>query len=254
MSKDAKRQKERRRRERAFRERRASRDYLQPKSPADSVIHLRLLSYDVSFDPIPDTDPASLRFEQAIGCDLAEKVYHQAYEQPALAIPRLEKWCNQFPDVPRIQNWLALAYSLKGDDAKSRETSRNLYEMHPDYLFAIVSECHAHIEAGDLDWVARRLDKKWDVKLLYPDRDVFHFTEVRAFHHMLVHYFLAAKDIPQAEISLKVLDQLMPDDMATNDARSRIAKARFGSGLFSRTASVPRRNVGCGSRKTAASV
>jgi hypothetical protein len=252
MSKDAKRQKERRRREQTYRERRASRDYLKPKPRRDSTSRIGILLYEVSFDAIPDTTPASLRFEEAVPPDEAEKVYDQAKYEPALAIPQLEKWCREFPDVPRIFNWLATAYSIAGDEARSQEISHNLYERFPDYLFAIVTECHRHIDTGDLDWVARRLHRKWEVKLLYPDRNVFHFTEVRAFHHMLVRYFIAAKDIPQAELSLEMLNQMDPDDEVTVDARWLIAKAKIGAGLFSRMASVLRRNILGGIAKAAA--
>jgi hypothetical protein len=254
MRKDAKLQKaHRRQRERVYHERRSSRDYLQPKPPADSEVCVHLLSYDVSFGSIPDTSPANEHFERAVGVPEIEELYARVHNEPAVAIPQLEKWCKEFPDVPRLHNWLASAYSLAGDQAKSQEISHKLYQQHPDYLFAIVSECHAHIAAGDLEWVAQRLDKKWDVKLLYPDRDLFHFTEVRAFHHLLVCYFAAANNIRQAEVSLKLLEQLDPDDAATADARRQIAIARMSSVLFSRLGSLRRGcNVAGGKRKTAA--
>jgi tetratricopeptide (TPR) repeat protein len=248
MRKEAKKE---RRRERSYRERRASRDYLKPKPAVKPITELRLFSYEVSFDPIPDTSPESQQLERTVGYDALEELYWQAREEPADAIPRLEKLCKQFPNVPKLYNWLVLSYSLIGNDVKSREINRKLYEEHPDYLFAIVSECHRHIEEGDLDWVAQRLHKKWDVKLLYPYRDIFHFTEVRAFHHMLVHYFVAAKDIPQAEISLKVLEQLDSDDEATADARLRISMAKIRPAFFPRLGSAIRRNIASKVRKLA---
>ena len=235
MRRDAKLQKARlRQRERLFRERRISRDYLKPKPSAAPENGLRLISYDVTFEPIPDLSAANQHFEVTIGKSAIQILYDQMYDAPEAAIPELERWCDQFPDVPRIHNWLATAHQMTGNEGKYQEICRQLYQQFPDYLFAIVSECHAHILAGDLDWVANRLDKKWDLTLLYPDRDVFHWTEMRAFQHLLVCYFTAVKNVAQAEVSLRVLEQLDPEDTATSDARRRIAIAKMSSTFLSK--------------------
>jgi hypothetical protein len=243
MSKDAKRQKDHRRREREFREKRASHAYLQPKpAPPPTLL---FLSYDVTFDPIPDLSEPRLRLKRMMDKDAMYELNKQIKEDPTSAIPRLHTLVEAHPDVPMLYNWLTTAYTLSGDYAKADAVNTFNYERHPHYLFAVVYECHRHVREGNLDRAKQILDGKNDVKLMYPHRDLFHVAEVIGFHQMLVQYYLALDDVRSAEIALKALVRFDPDSEQTKTARKQIATA----GLFSRVksseerATAPRRDM-----------
>jgi hypothetical protein len=236
MSRDAKRQKLQRRREREFQEKRLSRAYEQPKSTAPAM---RQVSYHVTYDPLPD--PAVERIENEIGDETLEELNSQIREEPLRAIPRLEPLIREYPDVPMLQNWLAVAYEVAGDKSKSDEINQQLYERHPNYVFALARECCRLLHEGDVDRVTQILDRRFGLKIMYPHRNVFHITEVMAFSHMIVNYLVRIGEMEPAESLAKTMKKLDPDCAETQSANFAIL-AHKARGFFSKWMGKNRRN------------
>lgn len=94
----------------------------------------------------------------------------------------------------------------------------------PTYLFGLTEYGKYLLRRGEHDRISELLNGNFSLETLYPERDVFHITEVSAFYSLMIEYFLNKKDILQAKIYFKILDKLIPDEQITKELRFDIQK------------------------------
>ena len=63
-------------------------------------------------------------------------------------------------------------------------------------------------------------DNKFDLKLMYPRRDVFHISEFVAFAAVVIEYFARAGEWEPANSLYDALKQVAPDHPATKHAKA----------------------------------
>lgn len=63
------------------------------------------------------------------------------------------------------------------------------YELYPGYLFAKTNNAHFCLEAGKSDEIEKIFEGKYDLKSLYPKREIFHISEFLAFIGVWVVFF-----------------------------------------------------------------
>jgi hypothetical protein len=185
-----------------------------PGVPA-SKRDLRYFSYDIIRDPLPDlADPGIARIDDA----QRDEVFQLIHDDPVPAIAKLEKWVQQHPESRLLRNWLAMAYCSAGDNEKAESEARALYERHPDYLFAKVTMAQFALQRGDLSEVERIFEKKYDLKLLYPDRNVFHISEFLGLARVMVEYWLRKGELRAAELYFDAMAEMEPHHPLTEQA------------------------------------
>jgi len=228
MSKDAKRQKLQRRRERDFREKKISRTYEQPKPPKSNHKTVILQSYQITSEAISDQKDPMMTLRGLLGGDAMEELFYQCKDEPSVAIPRLLQLIENHPNVPSLYNWLAVAYGRTGDNGKAGEINRLNYERNPEYLFALVNHCVPLLDGGQVQRVTEILNGRYDLQQLYPHRNVFHISEALGFYYMMVMYYVKLGKPKPAESLARVMEQLDPDCDQTLAARAMLAsKLRF---------------------------
>jgi hypothetical protein len=227
MSKGKKRREQERRIRRARREMAAWRDVegeeadglTAPRRPEDVV----LVSYDITLEPLEHMEAANRRVSEALGGEEEhQKLHDLLYEDPKAAIPVLERLIAQLDNAPMLYNWLSTAYGATGDEENSDRIARLNYERNPEYLFAKVNFAQMCLRDGDVKRVAEIFDNKFDLKLLYPHRNVFHLTEYVGFSAVMVEYYMRTGNQEAAKILLKTMTGLAPDHPATEHARRQV--------------------------------
>jgi tetratricopeptide (TPR) repeat protein len=133
----------------------------------------------------------------------------------------------KYPDHPVILNYIANGYQCLGQQKKAMEIITETYKKFPDYLFAQTALANAYLEDGLPEKALEVVKGAYTLKQLYPLRDVFHISEVRAFECFMVRYFCEIKDFKQAEIHLQIMEQaLEADDVLLQNAQKRFKRAR----------------------------
>jgi hypothetical protein len=217
MSRLNKARKQKRRRERGM-PRRTVRREVGNAGQDSHLAELRLSSYTVTWEQLDkdkvDRDPMirSLSEEQR------EQIYDLVADNPAEALRRIEVLRERFPDSPTAINWMSAACGRLGQIDRLRELAEENYRRNPDYLFARCNWAQMCMEEDRLDEVEEIFDGKFDLKMLYPHRDVFHITEVISFAHTMVQYRAKLGDTRSAEMYLKIMKDLAPDHPSTADA------------------------------------
>jgi tetratricopeptide (TPR) repeat protein len=185
---------------------------------------IRLVSFEITDEPLED------KFSQAIPDEISdqlEELYYLCQKNPSKAIAPLEKLRRQYPDIPKVYNFLFAAYEWSGDKAKAREAVLEMYRRHPDYLFAKVNYAEFCLQDGNYDKIAEIFDNKFDLALLYPDRKKFHISEVRGFYGIMGRYWLETGQTQAAKICYKLLRQIDPENEITKRLGGELMRKRF---------------------------
>ena len=159
--------------------------------------------YTITYEPINDY---SAKIRKRVTA-----VYDLLHSDPRQAIKQLEKLMERYPQIPVFGNYLAVAYEQIGDYEKSEYWLEENYRRHPDYLISRVNMGEKYLREKRLDKVEEVLAGKFDLKLLYPDRDVFHVTEAIAFFGLAGKYFWFKGQKQQARVCYELLAKIQPD-------------------------------------------
>jgi tetratricopeptide (TPR) repeat protein len=173
---------------------------------------LQLTNYEISSEPLGDT--AYDRLPQSVK-DEMEQLYYLLRKKPRETIPRLLPLIEQHPEVPQLYNYLHSAYQLLHDRENAQRILDEMLARFPDYLFGRLAYARDCLERGDLDKVSEIFEGKFDLKLLYPDRERFHVSEVLNFGAVMAWYFHAKGDHKRAEMYYNLLQQIDPTHETT---------------------------------------
>lgn len=182
---------------------------------------VQLVSYDITYEPVhlpEEVDPGLGSLDERE----RDELYEQVYTDPRAVIEKLEALLKAFPDSRTLSNWLAMAYQGANDFANVERVTRELYARHPDYLFARTAMAQLLLKNGELDQIPKLFDEKFDLKMMYPHRNVFHITEVLAFCDLMVEFLMRTNRRRQAEVYFEIMDEMAPDHPLTKRAREVI--------------------------------
>ena len=164
------------------RRKQSSRRSIEPQQPEP----IYTIQYEVTTEPIYNRDYKQLpRRAQAI----MDQLYYQVHTHPQEAIPKIKKLIKKYPHIPNLYNYLSVAYNRSGQQKKSEAVILEQYRRTPDYLFARINYAEICLYRGEYEKIPEIFDHKFDLKLLYPERDRFHITEVVNFIGVIGIYF-----------------------------------------------------------------
>lgn len=191
-------------------------------------INLVVSEFEITFDPLKDDKVNKIPSEIE---NQVEELYYMVGERPREAIPRLEDLRKEYPNVPQLYNYLGIAYSAIHDNDKTDAITQENYERHPDYLFAKINYAEVCLHKGKTDLIPDIFENKFDLKMLYPHRDVFHIMEVTGFYGVLGLYF-AAVGKPEVAISYyNLLRGIAPHHPFTKKLWRKLFISSFNKGL-----------------------
>ena len=175
--------------------------------------------YTITNEPLPDW-PKKIQNQ-------VEAMHEQMRDDPAAAIPQLERLIQKYPHVPQFYNFIAVAYENLGESKLSTFWICEGYRCHPDYLFARVNLIHHHLLHGHLGEAEKIFDGKFDLKQLYPQRDVFHLTEAVCFFGAVGKYFWLKGDQQRAKLCYGLLKKLGPKNCHARWLQRRVQPVAY---------------------------
>lgn len=140
---------------------------------------------------------------------------------------KLSKLRTKYPNNPLILNYIANGYQLLGEEELLKELIFDTYEKFPTSLSARLALANQYLNEGFSEKAINVVKRAYSLKQLYPDRTVFHISEVRAFEFFMVRYFLMLDNFQQANLHLKIMkDLLKEDDKVLQSAQTMLNKSK----------------------------
>ncbi|MDM8561664.1 hypothetical protein [Candidatus Parabeggiatoa sp. HSG14] len=191
---------------------------ITPKE-SDEIIHL---NYQITYEALPHKSIKKLPYKVK---KQIEELHVLTQSQPQQVIAPLLELIEKYPNVPIFHNFLAVAYNATGQEEKAESFLVAAYQKHTDYLFAKTNYALHCLRNKKADKIPEIFNNKFDLKLLYPRRNIFHITEFVAFnsvvalyHHKQGHcqiaekYYQLLKDSdPKNQLTKMVKRQLHPN-------------------------------------------
>ncbi len=177
----------------------------------------------VTSEPIDDVD-GNITDEIS---DLMEELYEGVMARKKNVIHKLKKAITRYPHLPQFKNFLVVYYMLAGIETNAWSVNRKLVEKHPEYLFGKINLAREYLIKDELELIPDVLGEDLDLKALYPERDLFHVSEVRDYCSVVIDYLCAIEDIASAKEKLKIMQAADKDSELTVRAESVIEQAEF---------------------------
>ncbi len=117
----------------------------------------------------------------------------------------LQSNIDKYPHIPQFKNRLYTYYQLMGETEKARQLIELTIEQHPDYLFGKISLALELYYEESYDKMLPLLGERLELRALYPERDIFHESEV-ANYYMIVAFYLNATN--ETSAAWEIVDKL----------------------------------------------
>lgn len=162
---------------------------------------------------------------------LIQDIYYEVQNKKKGVINKLLNTIKKYPQVPQFKNYLTVAYNLSGNTKKAYECNRWILKEHPDYVFAKINLAAQYFEQKEYEKIPEVLGELMEIKALYPDRKVFHVSEVMAFNKIAVIYFSTIGNIEAAESRLGIMEKFDAEHPDTCQAAMFLMQARIKAGV-----------------------
>jgi len=165
------------------------------------------------------TDPVSEDMDYDVPSEgdqeIISRLYHRINHHPESIESEEDEYfltLNQlrekYSNYPTILNYMTMGYSILGLDDKVNELIFDTYNKFPQYLFAMTGVANIYLQEGKPEKTLEIFGNAKSLPEVYPDRNLFHVTEGRAFHHTIAFYYCIKGEVALAQNQLKLLESL----------------------------------------------
>lgn len=171
----------------------------------------------ITEEAIPDPDMDAIPADER--AELDEMMRRTLHGEDA---GEAEAWvaaCRRYPHIPIFRNMLFVSLMAAGRESDAIREATITFETFPDYLFGIANHCGNLIMQNKLEEAGRVIDDKFMLDMRFPNRQVFHLTEVVAYQGMIARYFLATGQQDAAEGQISLLTSIAPDHPTVKELR-----------------------------------
>lgn len=186
------------------------------KSTKQALVHL---DYEITHEALPHDSIRQLPLPVQ---ERVKELYHLACTEPQQALSPLVDMIEKYPGVPVFYNYLRIAYEMTGQLEKADALLEVIYRKFPDYLFAKTNYAFRCLRMGKLEKIPEIFNRKFDLKLLYPHRVVFHLSEFTAFISVMALYHHVIGDHENAQIYYALLKRWAPNQELTQVVKSQL--------------------------------
>lgn len=180
--------------------------------------------YNITFEPIKTKVKHKLPKRDF---DLYIKLHKQVTTHPNEALEPLLELHNNYPQLPEITNLLTYLYFQKKELRKGEALIVENYKTNPDDLFAKINYADHCLRHKKRELIPEIFKGKFDLKLLYPSREIFHYSEVSGFAILMSYYHLAIGNRERALDFYKVAVQVDPHANGLDALEKRLFKENF---------------------------
>lgn len=170
------------------------------------------LDYDITWEPLHD------EWENTMPDDILKRsheIYYDLHDDPESYIDELIALDIQYPNCRTLTNYLVAAYTFSGKKDMALAQMKVNLSKYPDYLFAKIQLAQYYLLLNQFKEINALFDNKFDLKELFPERNVFHITEVEGMLHVAASWFEWKGDHDKFLFYYDILTEILPDSSVT---------------------------------------
>ena len=198
----------------------------------------------VEFLDIPSLHPAGKgyrvvfeRQHESLNLDksqqkLFEDLYVKIQEDPQKHLTALIEFCKLHPKVPEAANLLAFAYLRLKKRKEAEDLIERTYLAHPNYLIARINYADQALRLKKKELIPMIFDRCFDLNLLYPKKQNFHYSEFRGFMTLMGFYHLEIREKEKAEEYYQLAFQVDPLHPSVAALEKKLSKTFFLKKIF----------------------
>jgi hypothetical protein len=165
---------------------------------------------------IPSTDePMMDDVPEDFDISAIEKLHAMAVSGSPYAAPELRKLSARYPRFPKLLNYLHVTHVVRDEHRQAENVLKKLAAEHPDYLFTRIALANRALEKQHPERAAAALNPSLSLPDLYPDRKLFHLSELKNYY-LCVARILAHRGDPQLARGVKAALAAIDYDEATD--------------------------------------
>ncbi|MBF5059920.1 DUF1186 domain-containing protein [Candidatus Neptunochlamydia vexilliferae] len=176
--------------------------------------------FDISFEPLETCEAFNTLPEKER--DIVNSFLLKVKADPKGTIEDILHYLEKYPNVPRLYNFLFSAYRLLDQPRKAAQVLKKTVELFPNYLFGLVEYSLYFLRRGELDQAHVALNHAMTLTDLYPDRKVFHSTEVEAFFYALAQLFIKKEEFNHVKGYLDLLKKINSESNLAKDVEMKM--------------------------------
>ncbi len=166
----------------------------------------RAFSFTIVYDKIPNN------YDAFVNAELDKISYEMLEAGSSEALTILLGLHEKYPNIPEVINDIMACYHVQGKIDKAEEFLEKLYQSCPDYLLVRIIRATNAINENRAEEVPLIFNNCFNLKDFYPERDVFHVSEVVDFSHIMCSYYCAINDLKMAQIHFDIFAELVDKD------------------------------------------
>ena len=178
-------------------------------TPAAETLRKAILAVPETEEAIASNLPKGITPEDML------RLHTETMSATKWVILELRRLIARHPDFPTFYNYLKCAYQLRRETRQADQVDDETVARFPDYLFSRLALAGRAL-TGDGDPVAvlTHLGPTLSLPALYPERDVFHTSEILNYYHNVGLYHLRNDRVDLAYGVLTALRQIQEDHPA----------------------------------------
>lgn len=186
-------------------------------------MEIALEDYRITWEPLREHNDAHLPDHLQ---PKLQQLFKEIHNPKPKTIETIQKLIDKYPDNNTLKNQLANAYHFLGEIEKSEEINELLFKEHPEYLFAKINKANQYAIEGSFEKIKELLGEEFNLKALYPHRNVFHISEFMAMQIVAVQYYIGIGDLEQAKTRRDLMVQT-DSEMPTCDIADELLLAAY---------------------------
>ncbi len=160
--------------------------------------------------------------------ELHEKVQTSAKK----SLKQVEEFLRKHPKSPEVYNLLTFNYIKLKKLKKAEELIEKNYKNNPSSLFAKINYADQCLRKGSVEKIPFIFNHKFDLQELYPQRAVFHYSELVSFSTLMGFYYLKKEKKILAHDYYLFAKKIDPDDIAIKLLERKLSHCNLAKKLW----------------------
>ena len=137
-------------------------------------------------------------------------LYDTAIKGKASGYKRFVRAIKKFPSSPQLRHFMFVWYMERGEIEKADELNFQIVKRFPKYFSGKLNLALYYYTEEKPEKMVGILGKDFNLKTLYPNKEVFDISDVAGMLKASVIYFSSQEDFNKATKQLSLLEELVP--------------------------------------------